>query len=211
MDERRRGSPWLGLPTMIGLLAIVAFAKTSIGILWRGGGGVDPVPRDRSCGVDGTAASRPEGQSSRSVTGHGDGHVILDGVGGSDFDAVGEDGEGQQVPVGGLAVADEVGHPGEGAGLALAAPRGAVWRMRSSSVPVARRRPCVREGRRRRAWAPAPRAGRPPGRERCGRLLRAPSRRPRGGGCRAGGDGLGHHGGTGGGGTGAAVAARPCP
>jgi hypothetical protein len=31
--QERRGSGFLGLPAMIGLLAIVAFAKTSIGIL----------------------------------------------------------------------------------------------------------------------------------------------------------------------------------
>jgi hypothetical protein len=31
--QERRGSGFFGLPAMIGLLAIVAFAKTSIGIL----------------------------------------------------------------------------------------------------------------------------------------------------------------------------------
>ena len=31
--QERRGSGFLGLPVMVGVLAIVAFAKTSIGIL----------------------------------------------------------------------------------------------------------------------------------------------------------------------------------
>ncbi len=31
--QERRGSGWVGLPAMIGLLAIVAFAKTPVGIL----------------------------------------------------------------------------------------------------------------------------------------------------------------------------------
>jgi hypothetical protein len=33
MNDERRGSAWFGLPAMIGLLAIVAFKGTSVGIV----------------------------------------------------------------------------------------------------------------------------------------------------------------------------------
>ncbi len=45
-----------------------------------------------------------------SVVGDGDRHVVLEGVSGFGGDAVVEDGEGEQVPVCGLAVADQVGY-----------------------------------------------------------------------------------------------------
>ena len=62
--------------------------------------------------------------------------MVLEGVRGFDLDAVGEDREGEQVPVGGLAVADEVGDAGERARLALTAVAAPVPRIRSASVPV---------------------------------------------------------------------------